>query len=505
MDSLLRGFAGAGTFVRQRTGPALDTATGEKRQRDDNVWSAVFRAQGMGQVRLVWKSSDLEGARSKLLEDTSGVVRSSLQSQGGSISQAIDVDAVLPEGSRSRRESNEAFADTSQDDVQMAEEATYIPAANLMQDNVTDPQKHEAMLQFLAAVTELDITRMQTSEKLEFDHLPFETSCLRSLSVLRCHSDDMFAHGTLEVLTKPSLRCLDVTGQKLSQSRIESILAPPSLEHLTLLNLRKNQLTQLPAAVVAGMPLLTDLDVSDNRLAEIPSNLLQLCKHLQVLNLESNKLVVPALDFRDAVLRSLLLGLNSIEYLPTLAPLSSLVQLSICTLRITKRGARLAPMRHFCTVPVTAEVVVKGSNTWTRLLPWSAEAERQVKPALALMFRSSASFHSLVAAFLALLAEDDKYSDVLASDVGGGAGTRGLPHVLAMCQAGEPVCLDAFVALGRAVRKEEHAQSLLGMQVVDRLLQLAEDPEPVTCRYAIEALRCIVSVSDKMASQVLEW
>lgn len=489
--------------MRQKTGS--DPIAGEKRAREDNTFGAVLRGK-YGEVRVEWKSSDLDTARFKLLERTSKAVKSSAVLQApGSAAQPIDVESV-PETTDGSSQPGVNHMETLPDSVHMMDSNAALPVTALP---VSSGDAQKALLQFLAGVTELEMLRIQTSAKLEAENIPFDTSALTSLQILKCLSDDMLAVGTLEALVKPSLLNLDVTGQKLVQPRIESILGSPPLELLTVLNLRKNQLSQLPASVMGHVPLLTDLDVSDNRLTEIPSNLLQLCRYLQVLNLESNKLVVPALDFRDAVLRSLLLGLNNIEYLPTLAPLTSLVQLSLCNLRISKRGPRPDPAVHFDTVPVTAEVVAKPGTPWTRAVPWSVEGERQVRVALGLMCRSSASFHSLVAAFLALLALDDKYRDLLHStkgaEVGGaGAGTGGLQHILAMCQAGEPVCLDAFVALGRMAQQEEHARALLGMQAADRLLHRAKEPEPITSRYALEALRCLVSANDGIAVQVLK-
>ena len=53
----------------------------------------------------------------------------------------------------------------------------------------------------------------------------------------------------------------------------------------------------------------------------------QLLPRLELLNLENNRLTVPSLDFRYSTsLRALLLGLNPLEYIPTLGPLTALVQ-----------------------------------------------------------------------------------------------------------------------------------------------------------------------------------
>lgn len=90
-------------------------------------------------------------------------------------------------------------------------------------------------------------------------------------------------------------------------------------------------------------------------------------------------------DFRDCSLRTLQFGLNPLEYLPTLAPLSRLVELSVCSIRITKKAARKDPRVCFETMPVNAEILRVGAEK--KLFPWSQEAERHVKPALALLFK----------------------------------------------------------------------------------------------------------------------
>ena len=45
-------------------------------------------------------------------------------------------------------------------------------------------------------------------------------------------------------------------------------------------------------AVLRQIPMLTELDCSDNRLLEVPSQLVQLLPHLEILNLENNRLKV---------------------------------------------------------------------------------------------------------------------------------------------------------------------------------------------------------------------
>ena len=74
-------------------------------------------------------------------------------------------------------------------------------------------------------------------------------------------------------------------------------------------------------------------------------------------NLEGNRLTVPSLDFRDCRLRKLLLGLNALEYLPTLAPLTQLVELSVYSLRICALAPRGDPLRVFEAAAVRAFVL----------------------------------------------------------------------------------------------------------------------------------------------------
>ena len=250
--------------------------------------------------------------------------------------------------------------------------------------------------------------------------LPFAPSTLTGLEALRLSTDDILSEGTLSLFMHSSLLELDVPGQKLTEAKLEQLFAPlissPSLLSLPLscLRIKRNLLSHLPVSVLDRCGCLTELDASENRLVDVPSNLLQLCPALEVLNLESNRLTVPALDFRNCSLRTLQFGLNPLDYLPTLAPLTRLVELGICTMRISKNGPRRDPRRCFETMPVTAEMIKPGGNV--RLLPWSAEAEKLLKPALGLLFKSSASIHPLLASLLALLGEDDKYRDLLGAD-----------------------------------------------------------------------------------------
>ena len=76
-------------------------------------------------------------------------------------------------------------------------------------------------------------------------------------------------------------------------------------------------------------------------------------------------------------------------------------------------------------MPITAEFMPSGGQSWSNLLPWSKEGEQCVKTALALMLKSSASFHPLLASVMALLAKSDKYKDLLVQE--GNAKGSGLP------------------------------------------------------------------------------
>jgi len=384
---------------------------------------------------------------------------------------------------------------------------------------------------FLGAVHSIELTRLQTYGKMEEAQFPFDISCLSSLRVLRFGSEDMLAEGALSALldgldaaSPPaapavaasraplSLVELDLSGQRLlTSSLLETVTARRSLAQLCVLRLRRTSLDKVPVSALKHVPHLSELDCSDNRLLEVPPQLVHILTRLEVLNLESNRLTVPSLDFRHCTsLRALLLGLNPLEYLPTLGPLTSLVLLSICALKVTKCGPRPAPEEALTAMPITAEFMPSGGQSWTNLLPWSKEGEQCVKSALALMFKSSASFHPLLASFMALLAKSDKYKDLFASDtvtVGNTKGS-GLRHILAMCQAEPDVCLDALVALGNAMQGCE-AKGYIDSKhceiVIARVLeQIQEDRAPAAVRlYAIQVLRSMAANGDRMAEQVL--
>ena len=55
-----------------------------------------------------------------------------------------------------------------------------------------------------------------------------------------------------------------------------------------------------------------------------------------------------------------ILTLRACQFLPTLGPLTALVQLSICGLKCTKCLPRAAPEASFDSMPVTAEFVTSG-------------------------------------------------------------------------------------------------------------------------------------------------
>ena len=354
---------------------------------------------------------------------------------------------------------------------------------------------------FLGAVHSLELTRLQAHGKLDASQLPFDASTLCSLRVLRFASDDMLSEGTLESLLQrmqhavpaspgtcfpprqagldaPCLVELDLSGQRLlTCSLLESVGASGALAQLCVLRLRRTGLDKVPSGVLSGMPNLTELDCSDNRLLEVPPQLVFLLSRLEVLNLESNRLTVPSLDFRVSTsLRALLLGMNPIEILPTLGPLTSLVQFSVCSLRVSKCGPRAWAEETFASVPISAEFMASGTQAWTKIVPWCKEGEQCVKTALSLMLKSSASFHALLASFLAMLANNLRYKQLLCSEsvaVGGVKGS-GLRHILAMCRAPE-VTLDALVALNYAVQDCETPSNLVVANMIEIMTPLLID------------------------------
>ena len=97
-----------------------------------------------------------------------------------------------------------------------------------------------------------------------------------------------------------------------------------------------------------------------DRLTALPVGLLELCPLLEHLDVEANRLTVPALDFRRASrLSTLLLGLNSLSFVPVLPP--GILHLSIFTLRVqatlgtgssSSAPRRLDPRLVFAALPV---------------------------------------------------------------------------------------------------------------------------------------------------------
>jgi hypothetical protein len=96
--------------------------------------------------------------------------------------------------------------------------------------------------------------------------------------------------------------------------------------------------------VLSQLPALAHLDLSESALESVPGDLFQLCPALRSLNLERNaRLTVRGLDFRTCELRSLLLGLSRLDYIPNLATIASLTDLSLFSLHIQALGPRRVP------------------------------------------------------------------------------------------------------------------------------------------------------------------
>ena len=229
-----------------------------------------------------------------------------------------------------------------------------------------------------------------------------------------------------------------------------------------------------------------------------------------MLNLERNKLTIPSLDVRGCTsLRALLLGINPLEYLPTLAPLVNLIQLSICNLRVTKRGARAAPHEAFSAMPISAEFLVSSTQGWGKLVPWSKEGDQACATGLTLILKSSSSFHPLLASLLASLAGVDGYRKQVVScerrEGGSGVGVpRGLQHLIAMCRAPH-VSLDALVALCNVVNGSVALPPATMEVMTSLLLDLVGQHrlEPALALYSLQVLRTIAASSDLAAQQVL--
>jgi hypothetical protein len=269
------------------------------------------------------------------------------------------------------------------------------------------------------------------------------------------------------VLLQPSLREVDLPGQRLTAERLVSLFGPggapsrPRFPELGALRLRRNALGSLPQPVLSQLPALAHLDLSENALDSVPGELFQLCPALRSLNLERNaRLTVRGLDFRTCELRSLLLGLSRLDYIPNLATIASLTDLSLFSLHIQALGPRRDPLEHFEALPVHAEVLRSNAPPLS-LFPASKEGCAEVKAALVPLLRSSGSWHALIGALIAKMSGEALYRRLLAQDL---AGTGGLHHVLAMIAGPEPVALDACVAVSTLV--EHHPSELVQAQAV---------------------------------------
>ena len=248
------------------------------------------------------------------------------------------------------------------------------------------------------------------------------------------------------------------------------------------LRLRRNALESLPPQVLLQLPALTQLDLSENALAAVPSDLFQLCPALRSLNLERNaRLTVRGLDLRACGLRTLLLGLSGLDYVPNLATVSSLTDLSLFSLHIQALGPRRDPLEHFEALPVHAEIL-RSSAAPLSLFPASKEVCAEVKAALKPLLRSSGAWHALFGALIAKMAEEAQYRRLLLKDL---AGTGGLHHVLGMIAGPEPVALDACVAVSSLV--EHHSSELVQGQAVS----LAQTASVLLIVGAVQAVRCI--------------
>jgi len=307
---------------------------------------------------------------------------------------------------------------------------------------------------YLAGVVLVKIERLPGSEKtaaVALEALPFNALSLTSLKVLRLAGEQgLLSDAVIAVLLQPSLREVDLPGQRLTAERLVSLFGPggapsrPRFPELGALRLRRNALGRLPQPVLSQLPALAHLDLSENALDSVPSELFQLCPALRSLNLERNaRLTVRGLDFRACELRSLLLGLSRLDYIPNLATIASLTDLSLFSLHIQALGPRRDPLEHFEALPVHAEVLRSNAPPLS-LFPASKEGCAEVKAALVPLLRSSGSWHALLGALIAKMSGEALYRRLLAQDL---AGTGGLHHVLAMIAGPEPVALDACATL----------------------------------------------------------
>jgi hypothetical protein len=269
MAALLWGFGGSSK--------SSHSTDGEKRHRDDRVWRVLMHSEEHN-VTVEWRQNDMVCAR-KLLRDKIKDLN------GGPLS---------------------VYAKPNTEDYMQLGNQTMLDY-----DFDVEPELQNMCAFFLQNVTEIEISRLQTHEKLDLSGLPFPPSALTSLTSLRLCSDDILHDAALELLVRPTLRELDLSNQKLTTPRVDDLICQRSLTRLANLRLRRNALNQLPPLAMANISMLVELDLSENQLVSLPPNLLQLYPFLETLNLESNRIAVPALDFRDCGLSTLLLVIST--------------------------------------------------------------------------------------------------------------------------------------------------------------------------------------------------
>ena len=320
--------------------------------------------------------------------------------------------------------------------------------------------------------------------------LPFTAQALTSLKVLRLAEGTMVDCTLISGLMHASLREADLGGQKLTTAQLVALFGAEHkgdekggwqggarLPELRTLRLSRNSLDSVPADVLSQMPGLTALDLSDNALAEAPPALFEKCPALVSLNLERNgrngKLAVRGLDLRSCRLQTLLLGLNTLDYVPNLTPVSSLSDLSLFSLRIHAPAPRRDPRCHFEALQVHAEILrpksVSGGAA-LNLFPTTKEVCVELKAALAPLLRSSGGWHPLFAALIARMATEPLLRKLIVHGLSSAGANPGsspnsvVQHVLGMLAGPEHIALEACVAVCTLV--ENHVDELLELQVV---------------------------------------
>jgi hypothetical protein len=78
-----------------------------------------------------------------------------------------------------------------------------------------------------------------------------------------------------------------------------------------------------------------------------------------------------------------------------------------------------------------------------------------------------------------------------------------LQHVLAMCQAPEPLSLDACVALSRLAESDAIATGLIEMLAVERLVATLGSASTPLKLYVLQTLRCFTSAGDSVCEGML--